>query len=395
MKIRAERAIRGRAVASASALGFARTRTHQCVKTFADCAKLREWDRGGSRDERAAWGGQSGRWREPAASKRPGGKDEGKNPASATRARAYLNASNALMSAGEEMSAGTPPPRGAIAPAGREVAPNRAPSLCNRRVGLDSLTQRQAAQAAAIEIETRRRSGGESPRRFRMASSPRRITKAEIGRAATKKRKCPASHTPKHLFRARPASAMASAFFPGATATRLPRQMRGDGVRWTRSGARSRAPRTSPGANVRACHLCVGRGASSLLPRRRRACSDRPAPFASSSRGDDARTEEADGKKTHDAAFEDAEEPLATRVALALIRFYRTQISPLTPPSCRFVPTCSQYAMTAFRRFGPAKGFALTAWRILRCNPWGGVGYDPPRWPPVGIASVAGDLDEE
>lgn len=164
-------------------------------------------------------------------------------------------------------------------------------------------------------------------------------------------------------------------------------------MRSTRSAARSRAPRASPGANVRACHLCVGRGAASLLPRRKRACLDRPAPFASSSRDDDARTDGPDEKD--DAAFDGAAEPLATRVALALIRFYRTQISPLTPPSCRFVPTCSQYAMTAFRRFGPAKGLALTAWRILRCNPWGGVGYDPPRWPPVGVGAVAGDLDEE
>ena len=207
-----------------------------------------------------------------------------------------------------------------------------------------------------------------------------------------------------HLSRAPspiPASAMAtvsargaaSAFLPMATATQLPRQMRGGGVRSTRLAARSRAPRTSPGANVRACHLCVGRGAASPLPRRKRACEDRQLPFASSSRDDDARTEDADGKD--DAAVEDAAEPLATRVALTLIRFYRTQISPLTPPSCRFVPTCSQYAMTAFQQFGPAKGFALTAWRILRCNPWGGVGYDPPKWPPVGVGAVAGDLDED
>ena len=168
------------------------------------------------------------------------------------------------------------------------------------------------------------------------------------------------------------ASAMANVSARGAASAFLPRQMRGGGVRSTRSAARSRAPRASPGVNVRACHLCVGRGAASLLPRRKRACLDRPAPFASSSRDDDARTEGADGKD--DAAFDGAAEPLATRVALALIRFYRTQISPLTPPSCRFVPTCSQYAMTAFRRFGPAKGLALTAWRILRCNPWGGWG---------------------
>ncbi|EEH53371.1 uncharacterized protein MICPUCDRAFT_9776, partial [Micromonas pusilla CCMP1545] len=66
-----------------------------------------------------------------------------------------------------------------------------------------------------------------------------------------------------------------------------------------------------------------------------------------------------------------------TRVALALIRFYRTQISPLTPPSCRFVPTCSSYAVSAYKKYGPWRGFALTAWRILRCNPLGGRGYDP------------------
>ena len=89
---------------------------------------------------------------------------------------------------------------------------------------------------------------------------------------------------------------------------------------------------------------------------------------------------------------DDADDP-ATRVALALIRFYRTQISPLTPPSCRFVPTCSQYGMTAFRKFGPAKGFVLTAWRILRCNPWGGRGYDPPAWPPVGLGGTAAPDD--
>ena len=111
----------------------------------------------------------------------------GKNPASATGARAYLNASNALMSAGEEMSAGTPPPRGAIAPAGREVAPNRAPSLWSRRVGTrQSHSTAGSAGSRDRDSQTRRRSGGESPRRFRMASSPRRITKAEIGQRRRK-----------------------------------------------------------------------------------------------------------------------------------------------------------------------------------------------------------------
>ena len=59
------------------------------------------------------------------------------------------------------------------------------------------------------------------------------------------------------------------------------------------------------------------------------------------------------------------------------IRFYQKYISPLTPPTCRFTPSCSQYAIEAIRKHGPFKGFALAVWRILRCNPWGGSGYDP------------------
>ena len=61
-----------------------------------------------------------------------------------------------------------------------------------------------------------------------------------------------------------------------------------------------------------------------------------------------------------------------------LIRFYQVCISPLKGgPSCRFTPTCSQYALEAFRRHGPFKGFYLSLRRILRCHPWGGHGYDP------------------
>jgi len=62
---------------------------------------------------------------------------------------------------------------------------------------------------------------------------------------------------------------------------------------------------------------------------------------------------------------------------IMLIRFYQVCISPLKPASCRFTPTCSQYGLEAFRKHGPVKGFILTVWRILRCNPWGGSGYDP------------------
>ena len=60
-----------------------------------------------------------------------------------------------------------------------------------------------------------------------------------------------------------------------------------------------------------------------------------------------------------------------------LIRFYQTCISPLTPPSCRFTPTCSQYGLEALRKYGLFKGSWLTFKRIMRCHPWGGSGYDP------------------
>ena len=59
------------------------------------------------------------------------------------------------------------------------------------------------------------------------------------------------------------------------------------------------------------------------------------------------------------------------------IRFYQTAVSPLLGPSCRFTPTCSEYARQAIVKHGPFKGLALALWRILRCNPWGGSGYDP------------------
>lgn len=62
---------------------------------------------------------------------------------------------------------------------------------------------------------------------------------------------------------------------------------------------------------------------------------------------------------------------------IALVRFYQICLSPLKPPCCRFTPTCSQYAIEALRKHGPIKGLLLAIWRILRCNPWGGSGYDP------------------
>ena len=77
----------------------------------------------------------------------------------------------------------------------------------------------------------------------------------------------------------------------------------------------------------------------------------------------------------------------ALSAALALLRFYRNSLSPLLPKSCRFLPSCSEYAQISYRRFGVVRGTALTAWRLLRCNPLnpGRSFYDPPRWPPVGL----------
>lgn len=68
---------------------------------------------------------------------------------------------------------------------------------------------------------------------------------------------------------------------------------------------------------------------------------------------------------------------LPTLIALGLIMFYRAAISPMLPASCRFVPTCSEYGLIAFKRYGFCKGFVLTAKRILKCHPGGPHGYDP------------------
>lgn len=66
------------------------------------------------------------------------------------------------------------------------------------------------------------------------------------------------------------------------------------------------------------------------------------------------------------------------RILLALLRFYKKRISPHMGDNCRFTPTCSEYAMQAIETHGSIKGIVLTVWRLLRCNPFGKVGYDPP-----------------
>ena len=64
-------------------------------------------------------------------------------------------------------------------------------------------------------------------------------------------------------------------------------------------------------------------------------------------------------------------------LALHLIRFYQRFVSPALPPTCRFYPSCSQYAYEAIAKYGIIKGTRLAAWRLLRCNPFGRGGYDP------------------
>ncbi|WP_018123719.1 membrane protein insertion efficiency factor YidD [Desulfovibrio oxyclinae] len=70
-------------------------------------------------------------------------------------------------------------------------------------------------------------------------------------------------------------------------------------------------------------------------------------------------------------------------IFLALIRFYQICISPLLPGSCRFLPSCSEYAREAFIVHGAFKGLLLTSWRLLRCQPLCKGGYDPvpAQWP--------------
>ena len=59
------------------------------------------------------------------------------------------------------------------------------------------------------------------------------------------------------------------------------------------------------------------------------------------------------------------------------IKIYQIIISPLLGPSCRFTPTCSEYAVEAIQKYGPFKGSWLSFKRTIRCHPWGGSGYDP------------------
>ncbi|WP_125775637.1 membrane protein insertion efficiency factor YidD [Antribacter gilvus] len=71
---------------------------------------------------------------------------------------------------------------------------------------------------------------------------------------------------------------------------------------------------------------------------------------------------------------------LPAAVLVGMIRVYQTFISPMTGPTCKYYPSCSQYAVIALKRHGALRGLGLALWRLLRCNPWslGGVDDVPP-----------------
>lgn len=73
------------------------------------------------------------------------------------------------------------------------------------------------------------------------------------------------------------------------------------------------------------------------------------------------------------------------RILSALIQVYRYLISPVLGPRCRYLPTCSEYALEAIETHGPLAGCWLALRRVVRCHPWGGSGYDPVPSRPVDL----------
>lgn len=65
------------------------------------------------------------------------------------------------------------------------------------------------------------------------------------------------------------------------------------------------------------------------------------------------------------------------RGIIGMIRWYQRYLSPMLGSQCKFLPTCSSYAIEAIERYGVIKGSGLAVWRILRCNPFNRGGYDP------------------
>jgi putative membrane protein insertion efficiency factor len=72
-----------------------------------------------------------------------------------------------------------------------------------------------------------------------------------------------------------------------------------------------------------------------------------------------------------------AADHLIRNFVILLVNLYQKIVSPFTPPSCRFTPTCSEYSKEAFKKYNPFKAFLLSIYRIVRCNPFSKGGYDP------------------
>ena len=68
---------------------------------------------------------------------------------------------------------------------------------------------------------------------------------------------------------------------------------------------------------------------------------------------------------------------MVKKILIGLIKFYRKKISPMTAPKCKYIPTCSQYALEAIEKYGAIKGSLMAAWRLARCNPFSKGGFDP------------------
>lgn len=94
-----------------------------------------------------------------------------------------------------------------------------------------------------------------------------------------------------------------------------------------------------------------------------------------------------------------AESSAASALVVRALQWYKRTISPLLPPGCRFIPTCSEYAIDSFKAFPVWQAAILTAWRLVRCNPTAGFGLDVPQWPPpgywAGSKQVRTPLDDE
>jgi putative membrane protein insertion efficiency factor len=150
--------------------------------------------------------------------------------------------------------------------------------------------------------------------------------------------------------------------------------------------------------STRACRECARRQASVAHPRpcvellRRRHAAPARMLARSDRAGEEVEEEEraciaaeARERTAAPSPAAEAREPVTPAVAAALraLQWYRTTLSPLMPRSCRFVPSCSEYSIGAYKSFGLWRGTLLTAWRLVRCNPLNpSFGLDLPRWPP-------------